>query len=247
MLAAGGLGWFATQSRYWTGADSGWTSSTSRESERSEEAYAVSAAPSLKIDSFAGNVIVRSGPSGVINVAATRRARGRDDSARIEVQVSERGGGLVIKTSKPSSVRNASVDLEITAPASTGLDLHTGAGNVDVDGIAGEIDAHTGAGNFDVRGAAVCARLDAGAGSIRYQGTPQGNCRFETGAGNIALELPADPDVRVNLQTGAGKVDVDFDVDGRVSGRKVQGVIGSGAQGEIYARAGAGNIALVRR
>jgi hypothetical protein len=239
-VAAAAVAWFTAQPLEWS-----WSSSL--QSERSEEAFAVGDAPSLKIDNFAGNVTVRTGESGLIRVAATRKARSQNDLDRIEVEVSERDGGLVIKTEKPSAFGNASVELEITAPAGTRLDADTGAGNVDIDGITGEIDAHSGAGDMGVRGATGAARLDTGAGSIRYEGTPQGECRFETGAGNIKLTLPADLNVQVDLDSGVGNIDVDFAVDGQVSKREVRGVIGSGAQGTIYAHTGAGNIDVVRR
>jgi hypothetical protein len=247
-VAAAGVGWLTTQPFGWfTSQPPDWTGPTSLHSERSEEAYAAGDAPSLKIDNFAGNVIVRTGQSGAIRVAATRKAQSKDDLDRIEVEVSERDGGLVIKTEKPSSLNSVSVDLEITTPAGTRLDAHTGAGNVDIDGVTGEIDVHSGAGDLDVRGAASTARLDTGAGSIGYQGTPQGECRFETGAGNITLTLPAGLNVQVDLDTGTGDIDVDFAVDGQVTRQEVLGTIGSGAQGTIYAHTGAGNIDVVRR
>lgn len=239
-VAVAAVAWFTTQPFDWTGV-------TSQQSERSEEVFAVGDAPSLQIDNFAGNVTVRTGQSGVIRVASTRKARSRGDLDRIEVAVSERDGGLVIRTDKPSGVYNASVELEITTPADTRLDVDTGAGNLTIDDITGEINAHSGAGDMDVRGAAGTARLDTGAGNVRYQGTPQGECRFETGAGNIRLSLPADLNVRVDLDTGVGNVHTDFAVDGQVTRREVQGVIGSGAQGTIYAHSGAGNIDAVRR
>jgi DUF4097 and DUF4098 domain-containing protein YvlB len=192
-------------------------------------------------------VIVRTGQSGAITVAATKRARSQGDLDRIEIQVSERDGGLAIKTENRSSLRDISVDLEVTTPDGTRLDAHTGAGNVDIDGITGGIDAHSGAGNLEVRGVAGTARLDTGAGNIGYQGAPQGDCRFETGAGNITLSMPADVNVQVDLQTGMGNIDVDFAVDGQVTRRQVRGAIGSGAQGTVYAQTGVGNIDLVRR
>lgn len=239
-VAAAAVSLFVTQPFDWTG-------SISLQSEHSEQTFAVGETPNLKIDSFAGDVIVRTGQSGVVRVAATKNARSRDDLDRIEVQVTERDGGLVIKTEKPSSLNSVSVDLEITAPAGTRLDAFTGAGDVDLNDITGGIDAHSGAGDLDVRGAAGTARLDTGAGDIRYQGTPQGECRFETGAGDITIALSADPNVRVDLETGMGDIDVGFAVAGTVTGRDVQGVIGSGAQGTIYARTGAGNIDVARR
>ncbi|HSR30567.1 MAG TPA: DUF4097 family beta strand repeat-containing protein [Anaerolineae bacterium] len=239
-VAAVAVGLFSTQPFAWT-----WSTNIQRA--RSEEAFAVGDAPDVQIDNFAGNVTVRTGESGLVRVAATRQARSRNDLDRVKVQISERDGGLVIKTEKPMSLTTASVDLEITAPAGTRLQVDTGAGNVEIDGITGGIDAYSGAGDTDVRGAAGTARLDTGAGSIRYQGTPQGECSFETGAGNITLALPADVNVQVDLGTGVGNVDVGFVVDGQVSRQSVQGVIGSGAQGTIYAHTGAGNIDVVRR
>jgi len=239
-FAGAGVGWFTTQAPDWAG-------STSLQRERSEETYAVGDAPNLRIDNFAGNVIVRTGQSDAIRVAVTKKALRQDDLSRIEVDVSEQGGGLVIKTRAPSSLRNVSVDFEITAPPGTRLGADTGAGNVDIDGITSELDIHSGAGDLEVRGAASCAKMDTGAGSIRYEGTPQGECRFETGAGNITLALPAGLNVQVDLETGTGDIDVEFAVDGQVTRREVQGVIGSGAQGTIYAHTGAGNIDVVRR
>jgi hypothetical protein len=239
-VAAIAVAWFTTQ-------PVGWTWSGSVQSLRSEEAFPVGDAPSLQIDNFAGNVTVRSGESGVIRVTATRKAQSKADLDRIQVGVSEGEGGLVIKTEKPSAFSNASVELEITAPAGTRLDANTGAGNVDLRDITGGIRVHSGAGNVDVRGATGSARVDTGAGNIDYEGMPQGECRFETGAGNIRITLPAEPNVRVDLSTGIGEIDVDFAVDGRITGRDVQGTIGSGAQGTIYAHAGAGNIDVVRR
>jgi hypothetical protein len=248
VITTAGVGWFTTQPSGWFRAQPpDWPGATSLQSERSEESFAAGDAPSLEVDSFAGNVTVRSGRSGVIGVAATKMARSQNDLDRIEVQVSKLDGGLVIKTEKPQSLSNAVVNLEITAPANTRLDASTGAGNVQVDGITGQIDVHSGAGNLDVRGSAGTARLDTGAGNVGYQGTPQGDCRFESGAGNITLALPADPNVQVDLNTGTGNIDVDFAVDGQVTRRQVRGAIGGGAQGTVYAQTGVGNIDLVRR
>jgi hypothetical protein len=239
-IAAAAVGWFTIQPLDWSG-------STSLQSERSEEAFVVGDAPSLKIDNFAGNVTVHAGERGVIRVVATKKAPRVGDLGRIEIQTDEQNGGLQITTSRPSGFMNAAVELEITAPTGTRLDADTGAGNLDVDGLTGEIDAHSGAGNVDVRGAAGTARLDTGAGSIGYQGTPQGECRFETGAGNIRLVLPADLNVQVDLDTGMGNIDVDYVVDGQVTRTEVNGVIGDGSQGSIYAHSGTGNIDLIRR
>jgi DUF4097 and DUF4098 domain-containing protein YvlB len=172
-----------------------------------------------------------------------------EDLDRIEIDWHEQDDGLRIETSHSRrTASNMSVELEITAPAGSRLELDSGAGNIQVEDIAGEMDVHTGAGNVDVQRAEGRVSLDTGAGNITYDGTPQGNCRVETGAGNITLKLPAEVDVEVELDTGIGNVDVSgFDVDGEVSRGEVDGIIGSDPQSRIEAHTGAGNIDLVRR
>jgi DUF4097 and DUF4098 domain-containing protein YvlB len=98
-----------------------------------------------------------------------------------------------------------------------------------------------------VRGGMDQVRLDTSSGSIKYEGTPTGDCRFTTGSGGITLMLPADLNVTVDLQTGSGDIDLDFDVDGRVTKDDVEGTIGSGDQGKIHASTESGGIDLLRR
>ncbi len=238
---------------------------TGSTSERIEQIFEVGDAPQLTVDSFAGSITVRAGASSVIEVVATKKATSSRNLDRIEVEMAQQDGDLVIRTRIPRGFSNASVELEVTTPASTRLDLHTGAGSVRVSGLSGDvkvdsgagsvtiddvtgqIDAHSGAGSIEVRGASGLVRLNTGAGSISYQGTPQGDCSFESGTGSIELVLPADLSVKVDLGTGVGSIDVEFTVVGQVSKREVVGVIGGGDQGQIYAHTGTGSIDLIRR
>jgi hypothetical protein len=233
------------------------------EGERLEQGFKVGAAPVLTVDNFAGSVTVLGGGDGEIQVVAIKKGPG-GDLDRIQIDMNERGDGLEIKTRKPSSVHNASVQLEITVPAGTHLETHTGAGSIEVRYINGDVKAHTGAGSvtlvdvtgeleidtgagsIQVRGATSPVRLETGAGSIDYQGTPRGTSSFETGTGSIELRLPPDLNVVVDLSTGTGSIDVDYAVDGRVTKQRVKGTIGSGSQGDINAHTGAGSIDLIR-
>lgn len=239
---------------------------TSFERERIEKTFEVGDSPSLEVVSFAGYVTVRAGESSVIRVVATKRASSAGDLSRMKVEVTQQGDGLEIETERPRfPMRNASVDLEITVPASTRLDLEVDAGIVDVSGltgrvevntragnvaireVSGEIDASSGSGIIDVREAVGPVRLTNGAGVVMYQGTPKGDCRFESLLGAITLALPADPNVAVALDVAMGEIDVDCAVDGRVTKREVKGVIGSGDEGRIEAVSGVGGVGLVCR
>ena len=232
---------------------------------RSAGTYQVGSAPLIEIENFAGRVIVRAGDGDGVEVVATKKAPLTSNLERIEVDVIERDGSLMIETGKPATYRNVSVDLEITVPAGSFLRAQTGAGSVEVYdltgdieldsgagsltivGVSGEIEAHTGAGSIDVQGAVSRVRLDTGAGSIDYQGTPVGDCEFESGAGSITLRLPAGLNASVDLETGVGTVSSDFAIDGSVSKREVRGTIGGGDGARIYAQTGTGSIQFVRR
>lgn len=236
-----------------------------QQDERIDRSFVVGEAPSLEIDNFAGQVTVRAGESDAIHVVATKRASRAGDLGRIQVDIDQQNSKVVIKTRKPSNLNNVSVLLEITAPASTRLDLRTGASNTDVRGlrndiklftgagsvviadVIGDIDAHTGAGSMDVRRASGRVQMNTGAGAIYYEGDLQGTCRFTSGAGRIQLILPADLNMEVDLSTGLGSVNVSHTVVGQVTRRSAKGYIGTGRQGSINAFTGVGSIEMDRR
>lgn len=220
-----------------------------RVTERTEGVYAAGQAPLLEVDNFAGNVTVRTGESGRMRVIVEKRAMSSEGLARIQVDVEEQDNGLRIRSSRPSTLNaNESVDLEVFVPADARLALDTGAGNLQIDDVQGEIRAHTGAGNVEASGATGPIRLETGAGNIDYEGGPQADATFGTGAGNITLRLPAGINAAIDLQTGIGRIDLGgFAVEGDTSGTDVQGTIGTGEGATIRADTGAGNIELIRR
>jgi hypothetical protein len=129
-----------------------------------------------------------------------------------------------------------------------GLEARTGTGSVEIADVEGGLEAHTGSGRIDVREAiGGPVRLDTGSGRIQYSGRAAGPCRFETGSGDVMLNLPTNLDMTLDLHTGTGQIDVDYELDGRVTagGKTVKGIVGSGERGEIYARTGSGDIRLV--
>jgi hypothetical protein len=215
--------------------------------ERTEQTFAVGNAPELQVASFAGNVIVQAGEAGSIQVVATKRASSLSDLDQIEVEMQEQDGGLKIQITGPRLLRNASVQLEITAPADTRLDVLLAAGNLEVCCLTSRVQAVTTAGNVEVRDAGGPVNVSATAGAITYEGTPQGDSSFSAVTGAINLFLPADASVEVDLKTVVGDIDVKCDVDGRVTTRKVEAVIGSGDQGRIRADAQVGAIGLICR
>jgi hypothetical protein len=184
-----------------------------------------------------------------ISVPPGTRAELRTGSGTVRVEGVQ--GGV--------SVDTGTGGIEVSALVGA-VDLHTGSGGVDVrdvtgdlvvdsgsgavsiQGIDGDIEAHTGSGSINAAGATGQVRLDTGSGNLDYEGVPQGECRFETGSGSIVLRLPSELDARVDLDTGSGRIAIDFPVQGQVGTREVQGIIGSGEEASIFAHTGTGNI-----
>jgi hypothetical protein len=240
VMLTGALGFTAIRDVGITGA---------RVSEVSEQVFDVEPGATLEVDNFAGNIRVSTGAAGQMRVTVTRRAAGAADLDRMQVSVDEAADGLRIRATQPPGVtRNWSVEFDITVPPDTVLDLDTGAGNIIVDDVEGEIAGRTGAGNVTVRGATAAVTLRTGAGNVDYEGAPSGRNTFDSGAGNITLRLPADADVELDLNTSVGNVELGgFQVDGDVSRTRVTGVIGTGEDAVIEAGASVGNVVLVRR
>ena len=218
-------------------------------SEQTEQVFDVEPGATLEVDNFAGNIRVSTGATGQMQVIVTRRAAGTAELDRVQVSINDAANGLQIRTTQPPGVtRSWSVEFDITVPPDTVRDLDTGAGNIIVDDVEGEIAGRTGAGNVTVRGATAAVTLRTGAGNIDYQGDPSGINTFDSGAGNITLRLPAGADVELDLDTSVGNIELGgFEVDGDVSRTRVTGVIGTGEDAVIEAGASVGNVVLVQR
>jgi len=227
-----------------------WVDLPGREvTEQVEQTFEVGSTPRLEIDSFAGATTIRTGSDGVIHVLATKHARGQSSLDAIVVELTQEGDRVQIRTSHPAlrSSGNQRVDLEITVPANTDLGLKLGAGSVEVRDLLGAQHIEAAAGGITIRGAAGPVSATASVGGIDYEGRPAGTCRFEAAVGGIVLRLPADANITVDLSAELGGVRTSLPVDGTVTLRSVRGIIGTGDQASLTARAGVGGVDLLRQ
>lgn len=179
--------------------------------ERIEETFEVGSAPTLEVDNFAGSLTVHPGERGEIRVVAIKQGPPAMNLDRIEIQMSEQGGGLVIKTRKPSGLGSGSVRFEIVAPADTYLDLHTGAGSVDVGGFDNSAKIHSGAGSLTLRDLEGDVKADTGAGSVTAQNL-RGEVDLHSGAGSVEVRDAAGS---LKVDTGSGRILVE-DMTGEI-------------------------------
>lgn len=174
------------------------------EGARIERAFDVGSAPTLTVDNVAGSLTVRSGDGDQIQVVAVKHAALRRDLERIEVAITPEQGALRIETTKPRSLVSAWVDLTITAPSGTRLDLSTGSGRVEIRGFDGGAQAHTGSGGIVAQSLRGDVALHTGSGSVAIQQVA-GRLKADSGSGSIQVQ---GMDGELEAHTGSGSFDV---------------------------------------
>ena len=204
----------------------------------------VGTSPVIDVSNFAGLVSIRAGEANSVYVHAVKRAVSQAKRNQIQLSVTKQDNGVTITAKHSPNTSNSSVRMEITVPPDSILNVRSGAGTINIQGIHGALDLTSGAGTIVVKDAQGSIQAQLGAGEIIYEGTPSGNCSFHTGAGNIMLKIPSEANLQVELSTGIGGVKTDFDVKGHVSTREITGTIGDGTGATLEARTGTGAVTL---
>lgn len=181
------------------------------------------------------------------------------DVASAEVDVSGTKGNLVLDTgSGRVTVRDATGD----------LDIDTGSGGVTLDRIKGNV-LRLDSGSGGVEGSDIEVnefKADIGSGGLRLARMKASDLNIDTGSGGAQLELmsvfnklvvdtgsggvtvraPAALSAEVDVETGSGGFQTDFEIVTRNFGRNhVQGRIGDG-RGSIRIEAGSGSVRLLK-
>jgi lia operon protein LiaG len=129
------------------------------------------------------------------------------------------------------------------------ISVEAGSGEIrGTDLRADELLLDTGSGSIDIT--AVSARrlrMDTGSGSTRAALVSNpADVNIDTGSGSVTLTLPANFGARVDISTGSGGIDSDFEVrDGRIRRSEMSGTIGDG-RGTVTIDTGSGGVSLRR-
>jgi hypothetical protein len=122
---------------------------------------------------------------------------------------------------------NRRVDVEVKVPREADLDLHTGDGNVEVEGVKGNILLRSGDGNIRLSDLQGSLKAETGDGNMDILGV-RGDVALHTGDGNIDVN---GIDGALRAETGDGRVRVNgrFDVlevrtgDGGIDAKAAEG------------------------
>ena len=189
----------------------------------------VSGAVSLDVSTGSGDIVVKTGGSGQVVVHGTIHSNSwpfGSENAVHQVEsnppIQQSGSSIRIGYNLPEDVkRHVSINYEITVPADTSLQAHSGSGNIEVAGVRSEVQAQTGSGDVKVRDIGSRLRVQTGSGNIRAEDV-SAPFSAQAGSGDIEASLTGSGDVDVH--TGSGTIQV------------------RGIKGGLRARTGSGNI-----
>lgn len=98
---------------------------------------------------------------------------------------------------------NARIDLEISVPAGTAVEIDDGSGSIDVAGVAADVSIDDGSGSIEVRGVANVS-IDDGSGSIDVS-SAAGDVSIVDGSGGIEVRSVTGS---VTIDDGSGSIKV---------------------------------------
>ena len=206
-----------------------------------KESFKVRPGGTLYLDLDYGNinVIVGSIDEVMIELERTIRINDEDEArellSRLHEYSFEQDGGDVLIESRVTSKQNRwndwggrnrlKISVTVRVPESFNLDFETGAGNIEVADLRGEVYGRSGAGNISLGDVAGSVEISTGAGNVSVNGatdrvevtTGAGNInldnvtgfvRANTGAGNVAARISDQPESDSRLESGAGNVTV---------------------------------------
>ncbi len=218
--------------------------------EMRDDSFSVGASPSLEVDGFNGSIVVNQGEAGTIRVQVTLIKADQveyiavQDGDRVIVKAEEKDGFNINLGQSPGA------RFEITAPASTMVNISTSNGHVEVRGLGeggevrtsngriflegarGAFEAGTSNGPIQVRDFAGSIDLSTSNGPISFAGAlePGSENEMTTSNGDISVELAGTTGVELDASTSNGRItsDLPIAISDEFSDERLSGVIGNG-------------------
>jgi DUF4097 and DUF4098 domain-containing protein YvlB len=195
-----------------------------------DRTLSVSGAANLDLMTGSGDVIIKAGGTNQVVVHGTVRGNNEwfssSDSVVHQVEsnppIQQNGNSIRIGYNLPEDAkRHVSISYEVTVPANTVVQAHSGSGNVEVTGVRSDVQAHSGSGDLRLQ--------DLG-----------GRVNVQTGSGNIQAQNVTAP---FSGQTGSGDIEASLTGSGEVDVHTGSGTIRvKGIKGGIQAHTGSGDI-----
>lgn len=236
-----------------------------------EKSFATKRAPRLVVETFNGDVEVKTGAAGATKARVVKSARAatkeaaEEDLKKVEVQLTLEADTIRVtaKQLDPQAQTNRATSVLIVVPPDARLDLRssngkltasgpvgavkaaTSNGSIEVKDTKGALELRTSNGAIDVKGAKGKVDVKTSNGGIRFAGSlDEGSHTFQTSNGNVTLTLPAGSKFSLDGQTSNGKVTTSFPLSKADGKRKtsLKGDVGDNPAVRLKLRTSNGNI-----
>ncbi len=155
--------------------------------------------------------------SGSISVVATASEKGtlfienikNEDNCKVVTE--EKDGTLAIKVKKLDLfASDCEINFKISAQKNIDLELANGSGDINVNGVSGDLAYKVGSGQVTVDSQVKELEGKSGSGDISIKGLTS-NASIKAGSGKISLVYSVAPAVgELDIKTGSGNADVVF-------------------------------------
>jgi hypothetical protein len=230
-------------------------------------AGALSSGQKIEIKGVNGSIRAGASSSGQAEVTATKESR-RSNAADVRIEVVPHAGGVTICAVYPdvsgrepnrcapgsegrmnTRDNDTVVHFDVRVPYGVGFTARTVNGEVNGEGLQGDVDAHTvnGSVRIDTSGSAVANTVNGSVNVSMGRADWPSGATFKTVNGGITLTLPGVFDADLRAETLNGSITSDFPITmtGEMSRRRVNGRIGNGGR-ELNLTTVNGSIKLLR-
>jgi DUF4097 and DUF4098 domain-containing protein YvlB len=203
----------------------------------------------MDLSTGSGNIEVRSGPVGSVQIDGRIKVGGWNDNAEERVRkleqnppIEQNGNSIRIgHISDPELRHNVSIDYQIVVPQATSLISRTGSGDEKIDGIKGPLEARSGSGDMHISNIGSRVEAHTGSGDLQMNNL-NGDVRARTGSGNIQADAVAGA---FDAETGSGEIGLRQTAPGEVRVRTGSGGVDlHGVRGMVNADTGSGDVTI---
>ncbi len=192
--------------------------------------YPVSA-PKFIINDNSGDIHIHTDDSGNANTVTIHISKS-DNSEPDPIVSLDKGSGVITIKAVEQGFSNRGIDIDITTPATSDVQLNDGNGHVNIEGITGTINAQATQGQItanNVSGQVALSSINGDVsvdngnlsgtsslnsvnGAIHYSGSldAQGSYKFATVNGDIDVTLPDTSALHIDANATHGRLDNEF-------------------------------------
>lgn len=142
-----------------------------------------------------------------------RAVKSGKDANRVEIEVVERKGGIVVKPKYPKRGANARIDFTIELPASVALEAKLVNGDVDVKSAGSPLKLETVSGDIHAAGSDDVSVKTVEGNAVVALGSSARHAQLGTVNGKLEVRLPDALGFEVNASTLNGKILSEYPAD----------------------------------